>query len=149
MVTCERRSPRSSRSPPSPGQDAELAERAERLSNLEDLRTAAAGAREIVSAEESDEPDAVTLLDAARRLVERAGAHDAALAEIADSLANASYLVADVAAHLSTYLAGLDEDGARELEVVQERRAQLATLVRNTGRRCRRCSTCSTPAAHD
>lgn len=118
---------------PQPGEDAELAERADRLTNLEELRLSAAGARELVSAEAGEESDVVGLLEAARRQLDRAAVHDPALGAIAASVTNASYLAAEIAAELSTYLAGLDEDGARELEVVQERRATLATLARKYG----------------
>ena len=117
---------------PQPGEDAELGARAERLGNLEALRLAAAGARELLSAEENtpETPDAVALLDSARRLVERASEHDPALPPLAEALANVGFLVADIAAQLSSYLAGLDADGARELELVQERRAELIHLAR-------------------
>ncbi|WP_285039463.1 DNA repair protein RecN [Plantibacter sp. lyk4-40-MEA-4] len=118
---------------PQPGEDAELAERADRLTNLEELRLSAAGARELVSAEAGEESDVVGLLEGARRQLDRASVHDPALGAIAASVANASYLAAEIAAELSSYLAGLDEDGARELEVVQERRATLATLARKYG----------------
>ncbi|KQM14878.1 DNA repair protein RecN [Plantibacter sp. Leaf171] len=118
---------------PQPGEDTELAERADRLTNLEELRLSAAGARELVSAEAGEESDVVGLLEGARRQLDRAAVHDPALGAIAASVANASYLAAEIAAELSSYLAGLDEDGARELEVVQERRATLATLARKYG----------------
>ncbi|MCI0158332.1 DNA repair protein RecN [Leifsonia shinshuensis] len=118
---------------PQPGEDDELTERAERLTNLEDLRLAAAGARELLSAEESEGADALGLLDNARRQLERVAPHDAELRPLAEAVANANYLVSDIAAQLSTYLAALDTDGARELEVVQERRAELAGLVRKYG----------------
>lgn len=118
---------------PQPGEDEELAERAERLSNLEELRLAAASARELLSAEESEGADALGLLDSARRHLERVSSHDAALGDVAEAVANANYLISDVAAQLSTYLATLDTDGARELEIVQERRAELATLIRKYG----------------
>ncbi|WP_223694836.1 DNA repair protein RecN [Leifsonia poae] len=118
---------------PQPGEDADLTERAERLSNLEELRLAAATARELLSAEESDGADALGLLDTARRHLERVSGHDAALVGVAEAVANANYLVSDVAAQLSTYLATLDTEGARELETVQERRAELATLIRKYG----------------
>ncbi|MGJ4846550.1 DNA repair protein RecN [Leifsonia sp. Le1] len=118
---------------PQPGEDDELAERAERLSNLEELRLAAASARELLSAEESEGADALGLLDSARRHLERVSEHDSALVAVAESVANANYLISDVAAQLSTYLATLDTDGARELEIVQDRRAELATLVRKYG----------------
>ncbi|GAA1770616.1 DNA repair protein RecN [Agromyces humatus] len=120
---------------PRPGEDTELAERADRLSNLEELRVAAAQARALVSADEvvDDAPDSVTLVDAARRHLDRVVSHDPALAPIAEALTNAGFLLADAAAELAGYLAGLDADGARELEVVQERRAVLAALVRRHG----------------
>jgi DNA repair protein RecN (Recombination protein N) len=118
---------------PQPGEDDELAERSERLSNLEDLRLAAASARELLSAEESEGADALGLLDNARRHLERVSSHDAQLVGVAEAVANANYLVSDLAAQLSTYLATLDTDGARELEIVQERRAELTTLVRKYG----------------
>ena len=120
---------------PQPGEDAELAERADRLSNLEDLRVAAAQARALVSADEvvDDAPDSVTLVEAARRHLDRVVDHDPALAPIAEALTNAGFLLADAAAELAGYLAGLDADGARELEIVQERRAVLAALIRRHG----------------
>lgn len=120
---------------PQPGEDAVLTERADRLTNLEDLRLAAAQARELISAEApaDDAPDAVTLVDAARRHVDRVVAHDPALAPIAEALAGAGFALADAAAELSGYLAGLDADGAAELETVQERRAVLSALMRRHG----------------
>jgi len=117
---------------PQPGEEAELAERAERLGNLEALRLAAASAREAISAEENpdDLPDAVTLLDAARRQLERAAEHDPALPPLVEAIAEAGFVLADIAAQLSSYLAGLDTDGAGELEIIQDRRAELSALGR-------------------
>lgn len=122
---------------PLAGEDAKLTERAERLSNLEELRQAATIAREHISAENEggndDAADAVTLLNAAKRAVERVAEHDAALGSIVESIASIEFLLADAAGELSSYLAALDTDGARELEIVQERRAELASLVRKYG----------------
>lgn len=118
---------------PQPGEDATLTERTERLTNREELRLAAAGAREAISAEEADALDVLALLEGARRQLERAAEHDSTLGGIADALANAGYLVSDVAGQLSSYLAGLDADGARELELLQERRAELTSLTRAYG----------------
>jgi DNA repair protein RecN (Recombination protein N) len=119
---------------PRRGEDGELAGRADRLTNLEDLRLAAAEAHELVSAQASDDPtDVLGLLDHARRLLERAADHDSALEPIAESLANAGIIVTEISAQLSSYLGELDADGGRELEAVQERRAQLANLVRKYG----------------
>lgn len=119
---------------PQRGEDAALAERAERLTNLEDLRFAAAQAHEAVSSEASDDGhDVLGLLANARRQLERVVAHDAMLAPIAESLTGAAIQVSEIAAQLASYLGGLDADGARELESIQERRAVLAGIARKYG----------------
>ncbi len=120
---------------PQAGEDTELAERADRLSNLEELRMAAAQARALVSSEDLGDgaPDAIALVDSARRHLERVVEHDATLAPMAEALQSAEFLLADASTELAGYLAGLDADGARELEIVQQRRALLATLIRRHG----------------
>jgi DNA repair protein RecN (Recombination protein N) len=119
---------------PQRGEDAELAERAERLTNLEDLRLAAAEAQEAISSQSlGDTADAVGLIETARRAIERVAGHDPALAPIAESLAAASFAVSEASGLVSSYLGSLDADAGRELETLQERRAQLAALVRRYG----------------
>lgn len=119
---------------PQPGEDAELAERTERLGNLEELRQAANQAHELVSSQGVDEvQDALSAIEGARRQLDRVVAHDATLQPIAESLGEASYLVSDISAQLSSYLDGLDDDSGRELETLQERRALLAGLIRKHG----------------
>ncbi|MGV8897460.1 MAG: DNA repair protein RecN [Rhodoglobus sp.] len=116
------------------GEDRELTERADRLSNLEELRRAAGEAHDVLSSEVSDDStDVVGLLTAARRQLERVADHDTALASIAATVAEASIAVTEISGELSRYLATLDADGARDLEVVNERRAQLNALVRKYG----------------
>lgn len=119
---------------PQRGEDQELAERADRLTNLEDLRFAASQAHDLLSSESSDEgSDVVGLLASARRQVERVAEHDAALGPIAEGIAAASFTISELSTQLASYLSGLDADGARELEVVQDRRAALSALVRKYG----------------
>lgn len=119
---------------PQRGEDVELSERAERLGNLEELRLAAARALELVSAQSTDDGrDALGMIEESRRQLERMAGHDSALAPIVESLVNASLAVTEISAQLSSYLGGLDADGASELEVIQERRAQLSSLVRKHG----------------
>ena len=119
---------------PQRGEDVELGERAERLTNLEDLRLAATEAQEAISSQSlTDAVDAVGLIDAARRAIERVAGHDPALAPISESLAAASFAVSEVSGQLSRYLGSLDADSGRELEALQERRSQLAGLVRRFG----------------
>lgn len=119
---------------PQRGEDSELAARVDRLANVEDLRLAAAQAHELISSESlDDERDAVSLIEAARRTIERVVGHDSELEPIVESIANAGYVLSEAALRLSSYLASLDTDGGRELEAVQQRRSVLAGLVRQHG----------------
>jgi len=112
----------------------ELSERADRLTNLEDLRLSAAQAHDLMSPEASDEArDVVGMLSTARRILERVADHDALLGPIAESMAAAAITVTEIAGQLSGYLAGLDADGSRELETINDRRAQLNALARKYG----------------
>ncbi len=119
---------------PQRGEDDELAARADRLANVEDLRLAASQAHDLLSSESLDDGrDAVSLVEAARRAVDRVAGHDAQLEPIVEAIANAGYVLGEAAVQLSGYLASLDTDGGRELEIVQERRAELSALVRKHG----------------
>jgi len=119
---------------PQRGEDVALSERAERLTNLEDLRLAAAQAHELISSESLDEArDALSLIETARRSVDRVAGHDPELQPVVEALANAGFVVGEVAVQLSSYLASLDSDGGRELEQVNERRAELNALMRKYG----------------
>jgi DNA repair protein RecN (Recombination protein N) len=118
---------------PQRGEDVALAEQAERLTNLEDLRIAATEAREAVSTQLGDGTDASALVDGARRSLDRVVAHDPSLAPIAEQLDAASFALAEISGALSSYLGGLDADGARELESIHERRATLGALIRRYG----------------
>ena len=76
--------------------------------------------------------DAATLIAQARSAIEAVRGFDAALGAIADRLAEAGYLVSDVATDLAAYAESVDADPAR-LAAVQERRAQLTVLTRRYG----------------
>ncbi|WP_210505161.1 DNA repair protein RecN [Naasia sp. SYSU D00057] len=119
---------------PQPGEQEELEARALRLGNAEELRVAAAQAHELLSSESPDETrDVLSLLDGARRLLDRVAELDPELSALADTVGNLSFLAADAATELASYAAGFDADSARELEVVQHRIAELAVLVRKYG----------------
>ena len=119
---------------PRRGEDDELGERVDRLTNLEDLRLASATALDLVSGQNSDEvADVISLLDTARRQLERVAPHDPELAPIVEALDAANIAVSEISGQLSSYLGGLDSDTGRELETLQERRAELAALVRKYG----------------
>jgi DNA repair protein RecN (Recombination protein N) len=119
---------------PRRGEDDELTERADRLTNLEDLRLAAAQAQQLVSSQTDDDTsDVLGLLDSARRQLDRVSGHDPAIGVIAESLGDAIAVVGEISTQLAGYLGDLDSDSGRELETVQERRAQLSALVRKYG----------------
>lgn len=119
---------------PQRGEDLELAERAGRLGNLEELRLAAATALEALSSQSLDGgADALGQLENARRHLERVASHDPALPPIVDAISETLYAATDVSSRLSSYLGGLDSDGASELESIEERRAALSALVRKHG----------------
>jgi DNA repair protein RecN (Recombination protein N) len=119
---------------PQPGEDLALAEESARLAHAEDLRAAADTAHGALAGADGgdDGPSAALLVDAARRALEHAGAHDPALASLSTRVAEAGYLLADAAADLSAYLDDLQADPAR-LDEVERRRAELATLTRVRG----------------
>ncbi|RKR74453.1 DNA repair protein RecN [Frondihabitans australicus] len=119
---------------PQPGEDAELDATAERLTNAEDLRLAAGLAHEVLSSENVEgAPDVLTLVEEARRQVDHVARHDPELASIAELLTDISVQVGETSQRLSSYLGSLDADVARELEIVQARRADLGMLVRKYG----------------
>ena len=119
---------------PQPGEDLELSEKANRLTHVEELRIAASAAHEAISSESFDgATDAIGLIGVARRALEQVSAHDPELEKIAESLKQLGYQLNDASAEISGYLDGLDGDSARLLELIQERRAVLNTLIRKYG----------------
>lgn len=118
---------------PQAGEDAALALLAERLTHTEELRTATALAREALNSEETDGADALGLVDASQRQLVRVTGVDTVLDALAEELAQISFQVADVAHRLSSHLANLEGEGEHDLDLIQERRAELATLMRKFG----------------
>ena len=119
---------------PQPGEDEALAQQAERLGNQDELRLAAAAAHEALSTEDvGGALDALTLLEGARRALQRSASLDPELARLADATESIAVLAADVSADLATYLDSLDPDAPRQLELVQQRINELAVLARRYG----------------
>lgn len=120
---------------PEPGEEDELAAQALRLQAADDLRLAARSATAALAGDDEggpDTPNALGLVSAARRVLELAGRRDAPLAGLGERVAEAFYVLSDIAAELSAYLADLDADPAR-LEWIAGRRAELAALLRKYG----------------
>jgi DNA repair protein RecN (Recombination protein N) len=124
------------RASPAEGEDLELREEDDRLSNADALHSAATTAHEALLGDPSsgsyEAADAVSLLGTAKQALETAAHHDPNLAALAGRVSEAAYLVADVATELASYAQSVEADPAR-LAVVQERRAELARLVRAYG----------------
>ena len=116
---------------PEPGEDAALAAEEARLGFADALRTAAEQAREALSSDQ-DQPDALATTSAARTLLDGVRDHDPEAGELADRLAEVSYLLSDVAADVASYASRLETDPAR-LAAVSERRAALTALTRKYG----------------
>ena len=116
---------------PTAGEDAELAGEEARLGFADTLRTAAEQARETLSSE-TGQPDALAAASSARTLLDGVREHDAEAGELADRLAEISYLLSDVAADVASYAARLETDPVR-LAAVSERRAALTALTRKYG----------------
>ena len=119
---------------PKSGEDAELSELAERLTHLEELRIAAAAAHEELSSDSFDDSsDALTSIGKARRALEQVSNHDPELEKLAEQLKEIGFSLNETAASISSYIAGLDNDGASELEKIQSRRAELSSAMRRYG----------------
>ena len=119
---------------PEPGEDVALAAESTRLQNADDLRVSVAGALAGLSGDPDDPAGgggALSGLADARRSLEHASA-DPALEALAARVAEASYLVADVASDLARYVDDLVADPAR-LDWASGRRAQLSGLTRSYG----------------
>lgn len=123
---------------PVAGEDDIVAEKVHRLTHLENLRVAAEHARSLLSVDASDassgfSSDAISVLDAARKSLDKVAQHDGALSSIIEALTSASFLVSEVVGQLSHYLAELDSDEVAQLDALQQRRSDLAALVRKYG----------------
>lgn len=116
---------------PQPGEDHELAAEEARLGHADTLRTAAEQAREALSSDQ-DAPDALGAVAAARGQLESVREHDPEAGELADRVAEVTYLLSDLAADVASYASGIETDPSR-LAGVSERRAALVSLTRKYG----------------
>ncbi|ASE10263.1 DNA repair protein RecN [Kocuria rhizophila] len=121
---------------PVPGEDVQLDAESEKLTNLESLRTAATTAHAALSGSDTDDaPDlnAVALLSQAQQALEMEADADPDLEALAARVRELTVVAADVAADLSGYASGLDEDGPARLAEVEARRSALRALTKKYG----------------
>ncbi|MFD1542868.1 DNA repair protein RecN [Nonomuraea guangzhouensis] len=118
---------------PKAGEDLDLRGEEERLSHADALRGAATSAHTALLGDpmeaSSGAHDVISLLGEARAAVEAVRDYDTQLAGVADRLAEAGYLISDVATDLAAYAESIEADPAR-LAAVQDRRALLSGLIR-------------------
>jgi DNA repair protein RecN (Recombination protein N) len=123
---------------PVAGEGEDLLAEEERLAHADALHAAATTAHEALVGDASagtyEGADAVALLTGAVRALEGAADHDPELAALASRVAEAAYVVSDVATELASYIQSVEADPVR-LAVVQERRADLGRLIRAFGSR--------------
>ncbi len=120
---------------PADGEDEALRAEEERLANADALHGGASLAHEALQGDPtagSEGADALTLLGHARNSLDGVARFDAELAGLAARLSEATYLLADIAGELASYVESVDADPAR-LAAVQERRAALGRLIRAYG----------------
>jgi DNA repair protein RecN (Recombination protein N) len=117
---------------PQPGEDVALVDDIRRLSELDALREAAQTARAALSGalDGDTAPDAVSAADGVGQAKSALDAtDDSALKALAEQLAGALAVIADVAGELGDYLSGLPSD-ASTLETKLARQGELRTLTR-------------------
>ncbi|SDP07599.1 DNA replication and repair protein RecN [Nakamurella panacisegetis] len=116
---------------PQPGEDVDLIAEVRRLENADALRSGAQQALQALTGESSpDEPNAVGLVEGARKVLEATS--DERLTAAAAALHSVSAVVLDTASDLTSFLGDLDADPER-LETLLNRQAVLRSLTRRYG----------------
>ncbi|CAN2196027.1 RecN ATPase involved in DNA repair [Candidatus Nanopelagicaceae bacterium] len=100
-----------------------------RLSSVEELRIASSGA---MSALNSEESGALTLLHSARRFLDAAKGKDSKLEEIAERVAESLFILDDASSDLASYATSLEADPER-LDFLQNRKAELNLFIKRWG----------------
>lgn len=121
---------------PQVGEEEALSAESQKLTNAEALRLAASLASQALAGSEyaqADDPNVLSLLDAARTALAAEAEADSDLAALASRLNEALIQVTDIAEEISSYRAGLDTEGPERLAQVEHRRAQLKSLTRKYG----------------
>lgn len=122
---------------PRPAEDQALAAEAHRLQSVDDLRLSGEQALLALTggsddASGADQVGAVTGIAVARKAADQLAVQDPTAADLARRVAEAGYLVDDLAGDLARYLDDLAVEPGR-LESIAERRSALAGLTRKYG----------------
>ncbi|WP_250279697.1 DNA repair protein RecN [Frankia sp. Cppng1_Ct_nod] len=120
---------------PAPGEDTALDAELSRLEHAETLVAAASSAHAVLVSDPATgdgTPGAADLLGTAHRIVAAQASLDPDLSDLAGRLHEVGMLLADVAADLASYAAGVESDPVR-LAAAQDRKAALLGLSRAHG----------------
>ena len=117
---------------PLAGEDIALAAEARRLESADDLAASARATTAALAGDDEEAGGALAAIAAARMSAERLAEADPAARPLADRVAEAGYLLADVTGDVARYLEELEVQPGR-LEQIAERRYQLSGLTRKYG----------------
>ncbi len=111
------------------GEYATLVNEISRLSSVEDIREAVSLSQSLLNDEESG---ILTSLGQARRSLETIANRDPLIADFAENISEAFFLLSDASHSITSYLLDLEADPVR-LELAQSRRADLNTFLKRFG----------------
>lgn len=121
---------------PQLSEDTALDQESQRLSNVEELRVHADEAHvRLVGGDYADGDTPSTIIDSVdlvARALDSIAAHDPSVSTLSAKVREAQFSLEDVASEISRYRDSLESDPAR-LEVVEQRRAELTSLLRTYG----------------
>lgn len=118
---------------PESGEDEKLKNDADRLSNVEILKEATSSALSRLSSDDYDSLDASSLLSEAYKILDNVSSYDTFVLKLAEKTESIKDELVELVGQLSGYLENIDVDALEELNNVQERRAQINTLMRKYG----------------
>ena len=118
---------------PVAGEDEKLKNDVDRLANVETLKEATTLALNKLSTDDYESSDASSLVSEAHKILDNVSGYDSAVQILSEKAENIKSELIDLISELSGYLENIDVDALIELEHVQERRAEIAMLVRRYG----------------
>lgn len=118
---------------PTAGEDEKLKNDADRLANVEILKEATSAALNKLSTDDYEASDALSLLSEAYKILDNVSSYDTAVLQLVEKAENVKTELFEIVSQLSNYLENIDVDALEELNNVQERRAEIASLVRKYG----------------
>lgn len=118
---------------PVAGEDEKLKNDADRLANVEILKEATSAALDKLSTDDYESSDASSLISEAYKVLDNVSSYDTAVLKLAEKAESIKTELLDLVSELSGYLENIDVDALEELNNVQERRAEIASLIRKYG----------------